>query len=626
MKKTLLHLVTAVTLIFAPLINFAQAPTLGTAANFVLFTSTGAVTNAGISQLTGDVGSNSGSSTGFGNVNGVMHDNDGASLAASNDLLIAYNQLNSRIATFFPAPLLGNGAVLVPGVYKTTAVTTLSGDLILDGQGNANALFIFQIQAAFSTNANAKVKLINGALACNVFWKIEGLTSMATATSFKGTVIANNAAITMSTNDTLEGRALSTSGAVSVNGVLAYTPVGCGSPVLTGPAAPNLASAANYAIFSGNGGVTNSGVTYVTGDVGTNVGLTTGFNPLNVNGTIHPIPDGSTAACAADLLNAYNYLNTLPFDIELLYPAQFGNNLVLTPHTYLMNAATTFTGNVYLNAQGNANAVFVIKINGALSTSTFSKVILMNGTQAKNVYWKIEGAANINGFSIFNGTMVVNNGAINLSTGDSINGRILTTNGALTTSAVVVTLPTSGSLPLSWVYFRGKTVQNNVLLEWATMNEVNNGFFTIEKSADGRTFEAIGTVAAKTAVGDAQLSYSFTDAQPFSDGYYRISQTDKDGQKRYYTTIQLKVNKSNTVKTLHYVQQNHINVQTSGIKEGNATIQLFNIDGRKVSVKSILLTKEVNTYKINKPLQKGVYILLIESNGEKLYTGKVLVY
>jgi hypothetical protein len=147
--------------------------------------------------------------------------------------------------------------------------------------------------------------------------------------------------------------------------------------------------------------------------------------------------DGASAQCAADLLIAYNYVNTLPYDIELLYPAQFGNNLVLTPHTYLMNAAATFTDSLYLNAQGNADAVFVIQINGALSTSTYSKVLLVNGAQAKNVYWKIEGAVSINNYSVFCGTIICNNSALGaINTGVTLNGRALTTAGALTTTAV----------------------------------------------------------------------------------------------------------------------------------------------------------------------------------------------
>jgi len=420
-----------------PFLFLAQAPNLGTAANFVLFSTDGEVTNSGISHLTGNVGTNNGSSTGFGNVNGVMHDNDLVSAQCATDLLIAYNQLNGSIATLFPANLLGNGQVLTPGIYSIASATTLNLDLTLNAQGNPNAVFIFKIDGSLSANAASKLKLINGALACNVFWKVEGLVSLASGTTMRGTIIANNAAISMNVGDTLEGRALSTAGAVTMNGVLAYTPKGCGSAVLTGPAAPSLGAVACYALFSGNGAVSNSGLTFVTGDVGTNTGLTTGFDPLNITGELHPIPDGSTVECAKDLLVTYTYLNTLPYDIELLYPAQFGNNLVLTPHTYLLNAATMFNDTLYLNAEGNVDAVFVFKINGAFSTSTYSNVKFINGTQSKNVYWKIEGAVNLNDYSIFRGTIICNNGALGaINTGVLLDGRALTTNGALTCTSV----------------------------------------------------------------------------------------------------------------------------------------------------------------------------------------------
>jgi hypothetical protein len=441
MKRILLTSIMVFTLFFMQNLSFGQAPTLGTASNFVLFSSVGAVTNTGITHLTGNVGTNSGSSTGFGNVDGVMHDGDGTSAQAGADLLIAYNLLKSAIPNYFPAPLLGNGQILIPGTYSIPSVATLNLDLTLDAKGDSNAVFIFQIEAAFATNANAEVKLINGAQACNVFWKIEGLVSMASGTIMKGTVIANNAAITMNTGVSLEGRALSTSGSITVDGISSFTPIGCGSPVLNGPTAPALNSTQCYAIFSSNGSVTNAGVSSVTGDIGTNVGLTTGFDALNVKGEIHPKPDTSTGQAAADLTGVYNYLNVLPYDIELLYPAEFGNNLVLTPHTYLLNSATVFTGTVYLNAQGNADAVFVIQINGALSTSTYAKVILMNGAQAKNVYWKVDGATIINDYSEFKGTIVSNNGAVDLLSGVALEGRAFTTAGGMSTAAVSVIMP-----------------------------------------------------------------------------------------------------------------------------------------------------------------------------------------
>jgi gliding motility-associated-like protein/uncharacterized repeat protein (TIGR01451 family) len=452
MKNKLLLIVVTAALLFFPNINFGQAPNLGTAANFVLFSSVGAIGNTGISQVTGNVGTNSGAITGFGNVNGVMHTVDGASALCTTDLISAYNQLNATVPTLFPGTLLGNGVILTPGVYSTPSATTLNLDLILDAQGNSSAVFIFQIHGTFSTNTNSKIKLINGAKACNVFWQIEGLTSMATGTTMRGTVIVNNAAINMNTSDTLEGRALSTAGAVNVDGVLAYTPIGCGSPLLTGPIAPTLASAACYALFSSDGPVTNVGVTHVIGDVGTNLGSATGYNPLFVTGMIHGVPDGSTAACATDLLNAYNYLNTLPFNIELLYPAQFGHGLVLTPHTYRMNSAVTFTDSLYLNAENDANAVFVIQVKGAFSTSVNSKVILINGAQSKNVFWNIDGAVSINTNSIFRGTIICNNGAMNLNTNVTLDGRALTTTGALNTSAVNVVMPPGcGSAPTTTI-------------------------------------------------------------------------------------------------------------------------------------------------------------------------------
>lgn len=443
MKTKLLSIVTAFTLFTLPQTTYAQAPTLGTTADFVLFSTNGALTNTGLSHLTGNVGSNNGSSTAFGNVNGVMHNNNGASATAAADLLIAYNQLNSAIATFFPAPLLGNGQSLNAGIYAITGNATLSNTLTLNGQGNANSVFIIKIAGAFSAASGAQVVLTNNAKACNVFWKVEGAVSLASGSTLRGTIIANNAAINMNSGVTLEGRALTTAGAITINQILAYTPIGCNSPNLMGPASPTLASAACYAIFSSNGPVSNAGVSSATGDIGTNVGLTTGYNALNVVGNIHPIPDGNTAACASDLLLAYTYLNTLPYDIELLYPAQFGYNLVLTPHVYRMNGATAFTDTLFLDGGGNANAVFVLQLNGALSTSTYAKVSLMNGTQAKNVFWKVEGSVNINNYTEFVGTIIANNGAISLNNGVYVNGRALTTNGALSTSAVTVTIPSA---------------------------------------------------------------------------------------------------------------------------------------------------------------------------------------
>jgi len=626
MKNILYNALVFTALLLLPTINFAQAPSLGTAANFVLFSTNGEVSNSGISQLTGNVGSNNGSSIHFGNVNGVMHDADGASAQCAADVLIAYNQLNSAVPTFFPAPLLGNGDTLIAGIYSISAASTLNLNLTLDAKGNANAVFIFKIAGSFSTGANAKVKLINSAKACNVFWKVEGLVSMASGTSMKGTIIANNAAIEMNTGDTLEGRAFSTAGAVTVDGVLAYTPIGCGSPVLNGPSAVNLASTACYAVYSASGAVTNSGISSITGDIGTNVGLTTGFNAINVTGSIHPIPDVSTAQVAADLLDVYTYLNTLPYDIELLYPAQFGHNLVLTPHTYILKAATVFTDTLYLNALGNANAVFVIQINGALSTSTYAKVLLINGAQAKNVFWKIDGAVDINDYSLFRGTIICNNGAINLNTGVILDGRAFTTTGNLATSAIKAnitsncnptTSPNITSEPSSKTVKEGKSasfsvyaVGTGLTYQWrkGTVNLIDGG------TISGAT-TAILTINPVTAA-DSASNYNVVITGPAA------TTTSVNVVLIVTDLTEIEIKNSNTIALYPNPFGSTVTIRMSFVPL-NVISELKIYDTMGVEVITIAISNDVTVVETSK-LSTGTYFYKIFNNTTVIQSGKLI--
>jgi hypothetical protein len=213
---------TFLTLLFFSSFVCAQPPNLGTAANFVLFTTVGAVGSTGISQVTGNVGTGIGAVTGFTVFNGAIYNADAVTTQASVDLLIAYTQLHNEVATYFPGPVMGNGQVLDSGVYFLPAASSLNAGLTLDAQGDSNALFIFKIGGAFSTSASSEVFLINGALASNVFWVVEGAVPMAAGTIMRGTIIANNGAISLGAGGMLEGRALSTTGAVSIYGSLVY--------------------------------------------------------------------------------------------------------------------------------------------------------------------------------------------------------------------------------------------------------------------------------------------------------------------------------------------------------------------------------------------------------------------
>jgi hypothetical protein len=96
MNRLLPLILVSATFLFSSKEVGAQVITLGTTADFVLFSSNGAITNTGASHLTGHVGTNAGSSTGFGNVDGIMHDQDGASALAMADLNVLYGQCYSN--------------------------------------------------------------------------------------------------------------------------------------------------------------------------------------------------------------------------------------------------------------------------------------------------------------------------------------------------------------------------------------------------------------------------------------------------------------------------------------------------------------------------------------------------
>ena len=553
--------------------------------------------------------------------------------------------MNIAIPTLFPAAVLGNSQVLGKGVYSIPSAASLNLCLILDAQGDSNAVFIFQIQGAFSTGASAKVCLINGALAANVFWKVEGAVSMAAGTFFRGNIIANNGAISMGAGDTLEGRALSTTGAISLNGTVAYLSKGIGSPILTGPSAPTLGSTAGYALFSSNGALTNAGITNVVGDIGTNAGVTLGYNSVSDNGTIHTIPDASTSLCAADLLNVYAYLNALPYDIELLYPAQLGNGLVLTPHTYVMNAAAALTDTLSLDAQGDSNAVFVFQINGALTTGVSSKVKLIGGTQSKNIFWLINGAATINNNSIFRGT-IVSNAAIVLNAATTVDGGVFTLVGTINTTVNNVSILKVPSLTITPVYscpcaytplpiellsFTGECDNENILLKWSTASEINNDYFSIERrGADGINWQIITTIkGAGNSFALQNYSYAYSESY-LEVPYYRLKQTDVNGNFKYSTIITVENCLENRAELVVYpnpaIVGQAININLIASDKQEILVAVTDVLGQEYYSKIIVVEKGSTIIAIDpyKNISAGIYIIKgsIDNN---IYAKKLIV-
>lgn len=192
--------------------------------------------------------------------------------------------------------------------------------------------------------------------------------------------------------------------------------------------APNLGAASAFTLFTATGAFTNLGTTNISGDIGTNAGLLTGFPPGVVNGQIH-IEDASSALAATAVQNAYTYMSTLGGSV---LGVLLGNGQEITPGTYNTGATSTLNGNLTLNALGNPDAVFIIRIGGAFATGISSNVILINSASFCNVYWQIGGQFDMGDNSVFAGTALVD-GAVNMLEGSHLNGRILSRAGAIST-------------------------------------------------------------------------------------------------------------------------------------------------------------------------------------------------
>jgi len=261
-----------------------------------------------------------------------------------------------------------------------------------------------------------------------------------------------------------------------------FTAGTCVVPPTINPIA--LGAASTFGAFGGSAGTTNMGLqTVINGDIGTTAVSTavTGFHdggvsciytetPLNigtVNGKIYTAPPAPTVGCPsegtaatlaiaaqarADALTAYNALVALPPGSD---PGA-GNlaNLVLAPGVYT-SASGSFKmegGNLTLDAQGNANAVWVFQMATSLTVggpgAAFPQsVVLVNGALAKNVFWQVGSAATINaaGGGTMAGTIISQAGAAFSTAGNAakvtLNGRVLSLGASVTLVNTVINVP-----------------------------------------------------------------------------------------------------------------------------------------------------------------------------------------
>jgi len=331
-------------LLVAPVVAHAATdPDLGTAASYSILAGT-SVTNGNPTNISGDVGISPGAAlppnvTGWPptTLGGVLHDSDGAALAAKNAKNAAFGAL--------AVPACGSdggidygavmhelaGETLPPGVYCANSFHLTNGILTLNG--GASDVWIFKSATDLIVVGSSSVIFTGGGLPCHVWWRVASSASLDVGSSFVGSILAV-ASITLNTSAVLNGRALAGTGLVSLlsNTISGPTCAAAPPPNSVNAIAPiiNIKKVPNpLALPAGPGPVT---YTYTV----TNPGLVTMTN----------------IKVADDKCSAVKYISG---DTNL-------NGWLENTETWTYTCATTLTQTTinYATAQGEANGMVSI--------------------------------------------------------------------------------------------------------------------------------------------------------------------------------------------------------------------------------------------------------------------------
>jgi hypothetical protein len=166
----------------------------------------------------------------------------------------------------------------------------------------------------------------------------------------------------------------------------------------------------------------------------------------------------------------------------------------------------------------------------------------------------------------------------------------------------------NNSLPISLVNFDAKVCESSVCLNWQTASEINNDFFSIEKSTDGLRWEHVEDI---DGAGNSQmvLDYKTIDPAPYSGvSYYRLKQTDYDGAFSYSTVVPVQLDQSLLNRLSLYPNPARERITIEGRQSELNALHIYNTMGQEVtSIISTISTNE-NSLQLNiSQLKPGAY-------------------
>jgi len=349
-------------------------------------------------------------------------------------------------------------------------------------------------------------------------------------------------------------------------------------------------------IFNKNNSDNSAGAVYSFADENGNsltsiINSTFYLNNASTGGAVY-LNENGTGSCQTDIMNSIFFANTASFN----------------PNFHMTAVGTTPTINLeHVNIDAT-NCNSIMSTSGILNCGAGIQYnVLPKFVNASNGDFRLKSTSPA--IDAGDNAPVNNNNIMN-----DLDGYVRIAQTAVDLGPY----ETSSVLPVELLSFTARFQQEHVQLNWATASETNNDFFTIERSKDGRTFEAIEEING-AGFSDVTIGYNTVDKNPFAGlNYYRLKQTDFDGT---FTYSEVQVVKVVTGKITVYPNPvaESLHISMSDFEEGEATFSIISISGKEITRGITPINAGVSIIRLDEihSLQPGSYMVRIytEKNG-----------
>jgi hypothetical protein len=353
-------------------------------------------------------------------------------------------------------------------------------------------------------------------------------------------------------------------------------------------------------------------------NIGTGGKIFTNYGELTLSGIVndffassgvfhnHGVLRGDGTVANADNLVSYSGSTIAP-------GASAGTFILNSTSTINFSAGVTFEIEINGTTPGTEHDQLVTNYNIDISGSTLD----LGGTHTPGpgdelVIFDIATGFNLTG--TFNG--IPEGGAVMLNGGTFY----ISYEGGVDGNDIVALF--DSPLPIELTGFNARAMDDDVELNWTTASETNNDYFTIERSADGRNFEAIATVYGHGTTTEAS-NYVHIDNSPKNGlNYYRLKQTDFDGEFSYSDIRTATFENNENVKIYPTLVADNVILETNGSMDNEITVVVKDLNGR--DCKSFELSSKSSSNELSlEDLTPGSYFIIV-SDQSSVYTQKII--